>query len=207
MAEVTYGQLSSWDDGNASDGNDFLKLEQGSNKMRIFTNPYQFIVHWFQDSSGANRKIKCAVENCPLCKKGIKTQYRWYLGVLDRKSGTAKLLEVSSQIYIGIKNYVNNPDWGDVKMYDIDIKRGAPNTNPLYTVMPNPNKRKLNSEEQSIVDSFLERVDISKFTQPPTPEDVVEKLGGSVPKAASKTDSGSKPHVNTDDFNFGDEEL
>lgn len=218
MAEVTYGQLNSWDDGNVSGGNDFMRLEQGSNKVRVFTNPFQFIVHWSKDATGANRKIKCAVENCPLCRKGVKAQYRWFLGVIDRKTGQTKILEISSQIYLGIKNYVSNPDWGDVKMYDIDVTRGAPNTNPLYTVMPSPNKGPLTAEEQEAVDAFLERVDISKFTQPSTPEEVLEKMGSGNgagngaqyavgTQTVVNTDAGVKPSISEEDFNFGDDDL
>jgi hypothetical protein len=220
MAEITYGQLNSWDDGNVSGGNDFMRLEVGSNKVRVFTNPYQFIVHWVKDSSGASRKIKCAVENCPLCKKGVKTQYRWFLGVIDRKTELPMILEISSQIYSGIKGYVSNPEWGDVRMYDIDVQRGVPQTNPLYTIQPSPNKRALNESEKELAKNFLERVDISKFTQPSTPEEVDEKIGGNSsgssggnPQYAIGTqtvtnDGGNiKPNISAKDFNFGDDDL
>ncbi len=213
MTEVTYGQLNSWDDGNVSGGNDFMRLEVGSNKVRIFTNPYQYIVHWTKDSSGANRKVKCAVENCPLCKKGVKAQYRWFLGVLDRKTGQPMILEISSQIYSGVKSHVSNPEWGDVRMYDIDITRGMPKTNPLYTIMASPNKGQITAEEQAVVKTFLERVDISKFTQPSTPEEVAEKMGDEPAQftvgaqTVTNTSQGVKPEISASDFNFGDDDL
>ena len=216
MADVKYGQVN-WDESNASTGSDFMNLEQGDNTVRIFTNPYQFIVHWVKDSSGVNRKIKCAIENCPLCKKGVKSQYRWFLGVLDRGSDNQpKMLEISSQILIAIKNLISNKKWGDVKMYDLTIKRNPPKSNPLYAVSPDPDKGPLKAEEKALAKAFLERVDITKFTQPSTPEQIAEKLGTSLTTAGDEpvkyavgtktvANEGGKPVISESDFNFGEE--
>lgn len=216
MAEVKYGQVN-WDESNASVGNDFMNLEQGDNNVRVFTNPYQFIVHWVKDSSGVNRKIKCAIEDCPLCKKGVKAQYRWYLGVLDRGSDNQpKILEISSQVLIAIKNYISDKRWGDVKMYDVNIKRNPKGSQPLYAVLPDPNKGPLAAEEKALVKAFLDRVDISKFTQPSSPEEIAEKLGTSLATASDAsvkyavgnktvTNEGGRPVISENDFNFGEE--
>lgn len=205
MADVKYGQVN-WDEGTVSTGSDFMNLELGDNNIRVFTNPFQFIVHWVKDNTGVTRKIKCAVEDCPLCKKGVKAQYRWYLGVLDRDNGdTPKLLEISSQIYIAIKNLVSNKKWGDVRTYDLTIKRNAPKSNPLYVVSPDPNKGPLSSDEKVIAKAFLEKVDITKFTQPSTPEEIAEKLGTSLTSSQHSTKSEGRPTISENDFNFGDD--
>jgi len=213
MPEVKYGELSNWDDAEISTTNDFMNLAEGNNKVRIFTKPFQFIVHWYKDVSGANRKIKCAVNNCPLCKKGVKVQVRWYIGVIDRSCAQAKILEISSQIFKGIREYNNDPDWGDVTKYDITIKRGAKGSQPLYSVIGTPNKKNLNPDERSLVETFLKRVNISKYTQPPTPEEIEEKLGGEYTTTSSTGGKNpdmsfpdTKPTISEDDFNFGDEE-
>ena len=218
MAELTYGQLDSWDDAKVSGASDFMKLELGSNEVRIFTNPYQFVVHWESDASGTTRKIKCALENCPLCKKGSKAQYRWYLGVINRKTNQAEILEVSSQILNGIKSLVNNPKWGDVKMYDIDIKRGKAKSNPLYSVMPDPNKGPLTESEQAMVKEFSDMSNLTKLIQPSTPEEILEKMGVSSNEGGNaryavgnqtvtNTGTANKPNVSADDFNFGDDDI
>jgi len=222
MAEVKYGQLDSWDEGEVSTPNDFMRLLEGDNQVRILTTPYQFVVHWVQDSSGANRKIRCARKNCPLCKKLVKAQYRWFVGVLDRKSGLPKILEISQQIYNGIKKYVNNPEWaefydhawGKTMAYDVTVQRGPKGTNPLYTVLPSPRKRDLNDEENALVVNFFERVDINKFCQPATPEEVAEKMGAIDDSPAPSyaignkivTKGGDKTVVKDEDFDFGDNE-
>ncbi len=70
MPEVKYGQLESWEDGDVSSPNNFMQLVEGENPIRIITNPYQFIVHWFNDVTGTKRKIRCAVDDCPSLPQG-----------------------------------------------------------------------------------------------------------------------------------------
>jgi hypothetical protein len=186
-----------------------MKLEQGDNSVRIVSNPYQFVVHWAKDSSQTDRKIKCAIKNCPLCKKGIKTQYRWLLGVIDRADGQPKLLEISSQIFNAIKLYKDNKKWGNVTLYDINIRRGPKGAQPLYTVMPDSEKGKITVQEQEAVDSFFEKIDMNKYVEPASPEEVIEKLGGSSPSDFRSESPApvSRPVISESDFNFGDEEL
>jgi hypothetical protein len=217
MSEMKFGELASWEDADVnSGGNDFMALKEGANQVRIFTNPFQFVVHWVKDASGSNRKVKCAIQNCPVCKQGIKSQTRWFLGVIERSTQCCKILEISSQIYNGIKNNASDPDWGNPSNYDINIIRGPKGSQPLYTVTPKPQKPLLADEKVSIK-NFLERVDLSKFTQPPTPNEVLEKVGNNfAPNEESSRPlyGGSqvaaapqpRPEVNDDNFDFGDDD-
>lgn len=228
MSEVKYGELSDWNQADVSGSTDFLRLNEGDNKVRIVTNPYQFVVHWVKDKSNQNRKIRCAITNCPLCRQGVETQTRWFIGVLDYKSGLPKILEIGSQIFRGIRGYVNDPDWsetfvkpwGSILAYDVNIRRGAKGTQPLYQVMASPKMRDLDEEETALVGGFLNNIDISKFTKPSTPEEVSEKLGipsnGATPagqkyavgtKTVQNTKAGVKPVISDDEFDFDDKEL
>jgi len=220
MSEVKYGQLASWDDADVSTPSDFMDLKEGDNVVRVITErPYQFVIHWVKDATGTNRKVRCAMDDCPLCRKGNKAQARWYLGVIDRRTNQAKILEISSQVYMGIKNYVADPEWGDVRRYDLNIKRAAKGTQPLYSVVVKP-PVPLSERDKEMKASFLERVDINKFTQPSTPEEILEKIG-EVPAQSNTRYASSKPErqapapsrqvaapkVEDDNYDFGDEEL
>lgn len=228
MSEVKYGELASWDDADVGGPSDFMNLAEGDNKIRVLTKPYQFVVHWVRDVSGKNRKIKCAFNNCPLCKQKIPSQTRWYIGVLDYKSGRPKILEIGTSILRGIRGYVNNPDWSDkfdkswgkIMAYDINITRGPKGSPPasLYQVMPSPKMKDITKKETEMVEEFLSKVNIAKFTQPPTPEEIEEKVGGAVlpsqyseSQSNTTTSSGRKSSakgtVDDSEFEFGDEEL
>lgn len=215
--EVRYGELTSWDDGDVTaSSNDFLNLQEGENRVRVFTNPYQFYVAWVKDTSGANRKIRGAAKNCPLVKRGFDVKPRWFIGVLDRKSGQPKILEISSQAYKGIRNYNASEEWGDIREYDVDVHRNPKGSQPLYEIMPCKPKP-LTDEEKALIERFNERVDIAKFTQPPTPQEVEEKLaeylGSSNPTpqvkqgtVSVKPPTDASPTVSDDEFDFGDDD-
>lgn len=213
MSEVKYGQLASWDDADVSSQSDFMDLKEGDNLVRVITErPYQFVIHWVKDATGTNRKVRCAIDDCPLCRKGNKAQCRWYLGVLDRRTNLPKILEISSQVYMGIKNYVASPKWGDVRRYDINIKRAPKGTQPLYSVVVEP-PEPLSEKDKEMRAAFLERVDINKFTQPATPEEILEKIGDAPQTPPARQSHGSNrapakvappPKVDDDDYDFGD---
>lgn len=202
MSKIQYGEVENWDDLEINSGG-FMKLEEGKNIVRVITNPYQFMVAWVTDESGANKKIKSAIKNCPLVKLGHKIQKRWYIGVIERKTNSAKILEVSAQILTSIKSLVKDPDWGPVANYDININRGPKGSQPLYTVFPKP-PTQLSDEDKIMIKAFQEDVDLNKMVQPPTPEEVAEQLGIS----SSKKEKESKT-TNIDDstFEFDDDEL
>lgn len=212
MATKVIGKLDDWADGDLG-GNDFMSLEEGSNIVRIVTSPYQFYVAWTQDATGQNRKIRSAVENCPLAKRGDKIQPRWYIGVLDRKSNQPKILEVGRQIFQQIVALRKRDKWGDPRAYDINVERQPKGSQPLYVVMPEPKEPLTKDEMTKLKDAFGSkeapgRIDLNKMTEPPTPEEVAQQLGVTTTSSSSNTvassSSSEEPQTSDDDFNFDD---
>lgn len=220
MAQITVGEVD-WEtvvSGENRGASDFMQLKQGDNRGRVLSNPQQFAVHWVVDETGKKRKVNCAADGCPVCQRagdGDKPQARWLIKFFNREEGAVKLLEISSQTLNGIKELVMSPDWGAVTEYDINIRRGAPNAKPLYTVIPG-RRVPLTADEKAALVGFNERVDLSKFITPPTPEAVAEKLGWAVNAGARAVSndfrsSGSSSVAKTQtvkktpNFNFDDE--
>lgn len=202
MATKVVGKLSDWEDGDTGSNSDFMNLEEGSNVVRIITNPYQFYVAWCKDASGQNRKIKSAMENCPLVERGENVVPRWYVGVIDRKTNSPKIVELSRQAFQSIVNLKKKEKWGDPRKYDIDIERHPKGSQPLYTVSPEP-KEPLTDAEKAMAKAFLEKVDLAKMVEPPTREEVLEKLGVASNEVTSSEDSVDNDFGDDDDdFNF-----
>ena len=215
--ETKVGQVD-WNE-KIEDNNIFMRLKQGENKVRILTNPYQFWVHWLKES---NKRIKCALEDCPLCKQGNNATRRWYTVVFSRELNQPKLLEISKSIFTGIQEYLHNSEWGDVRRYDITIKKNPnpPNPNKYYTIMPSP-KAKLTEEEISAIKEFKEKLDMDKLVKPPTKEEVLEQMGVGTPVPQTPaeepqvavgtqtvdTPANQAPVITADDFNFDDDDL
>lgn len=204
MVEFKYGELSDWNEAKTSSMSDYMRLAQGDNRVRIITAPYQFYVAWIKDASGASRKLNSALKDCPLVKRGEKIQTRWLVGVINRQTKSAEILEIGSQIMNGIKQYSNEPGYGNPSGYDINIKRGKPGENPLYYIMASP-LSPLSDEDKVLVNDFVESTDLTKLTTPPTPEEVAQKLAeidGVAPTSNGGANTESTPAINENTFNF-----
>lgn len=184
MAQITIGEVE-WDavavpgENRGDRVSDFMQLKQGDNRGRVLSNPQQFAVHWVVDETGKKRKVGCAATGCPVCMRGQdgdKPQARWLVKFFNREENRVQLLEISSQILKGVLDLVKNADWGPVTEYDITIKRAAPGSQPLYTVMPG-RRAPLTGEEKQALATFNERVKVEKFIKAPEPAEIAEKLG------------------------------
>lgn len=209
MSTRVVGKLDSWGDADLG-GNDFMALEEGSNQVRLITSPYQFYIHWTKDSTGANRKVRCALDGCPLCQNGERASARWYAGVLNRKSNRPAVLEIGPQIFKQILQLAKKDKWGDPRKYDIDVERQPKGSQPLYITSPEP-KEPLTDTEKSAVKEFLARVDLAKMTEAPTVAEVREKIGMVATPESSVDNDFSEPasadltvEQDDSDFDFGE---
>lgn len=208
MSTRVVGKLDDWGDADLGNSN-FMNLEEGSNPVRLVGSPYQFYIHWAKDATGANRKVHCALDGCPLCQAGERASARWYVPVINRKNGRCAILEIGPQIFKQILGLKKKQKWGNPRHYDIDIERQPKGSQPLYIVSPEP-KEKLAGDEIEMVKEFISNVDISKMTEAPTPAEVREKLGLSDGLSADDVDndfgdtSVEDSTDDDDDFNFDD---
>ena len=185
---TTFGEVSWSDDVNFGNGKDkkstdkdlWLRLKEGSNVVRLVTQPHQYIVHRGikkKGEKGYGRKVSCSSIHgeCALCAKGLKASPRWLVGVIDRESGQYRVLDISYQIFNDVRKLARKVDvWGDPQKYDIDIivdKKGGPSG--YYSVQPIPHKP-LSPTDQNIRDN-ADLEFLKQKTQPLTP-DVVQKI-------------------------------
>jgi len=159
----------------------FLKLVEGSNRVRIVSKPYKAYIHWVDDATGAPKKINCSQTGCPICTGagGEGPKPRWFMRVLDRKTKKVKILEVGTQIYSQLKTLAKNPEWGNIFDFDIDVNRGKKGANPLYSVQPCPKKEPIfTEEEKAVITKAKAEVDLNKLVKPMTPDEINKILAG-----------------------------
>jgi hypothetical protein len=119
--------------------------------------------------------------SCPICEEepgstNAKTKPRFYLGVIDRKTQTFKILDISMGVLRDIKKLHSNPKWGPLVGYDIDIIKNPNSASPAdyYTVQPVP-KEALTPNDQKIIEE-LDLSILEKMVATPTPQKVAEKV-------------------------------
>src|ERR1700722_4226020 len=195
----TFGAVS-WDDNfgdkkiNSKDL--FLRLDEGKNKIRLVTAPYQYLVHRYKKEGdpGFGQKVQCSAAHgsCPLCAMGDKAKRRWLLGVIERKTGTYKILDISFAVFGQIKKCSDNTeDWRDPTKYDLNIvvdKNGG--ATGYYSVQPIA-KSPLSATDQDIKDK-ADLDDLKRRVTPPDAATVqrrLDKINGV--QSAPATSNGS----------------
>ena len=185
----TFGEVS-WNDdvfgGDKKNSKDlFLRLDEGSNELRLITQPFQYLVHKYkkEGDKGFGQKVMCSAMHgsCPLCAIGDKAKPRWLIGVISRKTQTFKILDISFAVFSQIRKYARNTQrWGDPTKYDMDVvvdKNGG--ATGYYSVQALP-KEPLSAEDQVIKDS-VDFDDFKRRVTPPSAEQVqkrIDKING-----------------------------
>lgn len=191
--------LVNWDDLKFSNGQQqrenyrdtFLKLQQGSNLVRVITQPYQYYTHTvkFEGETGFGTPIRCSAPHgeCAVCdltvtgedgkvKKQFPPKRRWYIGVIDRKTQSFKILDCGKTVVEKVQDLSRDPEWGNPSKYDIDIKVNKQGGATGY-YNPTPRPAKPLSEADLEIKS---KTDISQMladrTTPPEPKKVADKL-------------------------------
>jgi hypothetical protein len=160
--DMSWGDVTS-NNSNGGPTANYLKLQNGENKMRVVSAPSKIELHWEETVDGAKKRIVCIGAKCPICKKGKSPQIRFQVKVLDRADGEVKVLECGKQIISSIKNYAVDPDYGDPTKYDIKIKKEGTGRDTKYSILPSPNKGDLTSEELAKVEEAPTIAEINKF--------------------------------------------
>jgi hypothetical protein len=198
--------VKSWSEMNFGNGQqkesaktEFLRLEQGSNVVKIVTDPYEFLIHRYKSPLSTqsygdklmscfpagtrsfelgvdpffDKKVSEAKDDKE--KKAARPQSRWYIGVIEKKTMTFKLMEASYSLVKAIVQIAKDEDYGDPKRYYLDIKvdRNGGATG-YYTVVPKP-PMPLSLEEQSIIES-IDIESIEKRCAPITAEQQKERI-------------------------------
>lgn len=222
MEKTSFG-LTSWDTVELNQPTQFkktkdlyLKLENGKNRIRCVTRPYQYSVHTYKEEgdTGYGDKIKCSKHHgsCAVCEENNRPKLRWYVGVIDRKTQSFKILDIGASVFKTIQEMSRDEAWGDPGKYDLTIivnKSAAPAQ--YYTVMGVP-PTPLSDADIKIKES-VDTEELIRLVTPPTPEKTMERLaacrarknGKKAP--ATSNDSVSNDSVATEaggdeDFSF-----
>jgi len=133
-----------------SGSGNFLKLEDGANKIRICTKALEVAYH--EDKSGGKYSTTvCSDEACELCKAGKPKKFKYAFLVLNRKDGKPYVYESPITVFRQIVAYETNAEYGDIRKYDITINKEGIARNTTYTIMPSPNKSELSDKEVTMI--------------------------------------------------------
>jgi hypothetical protein len=202
---TTFGEVNWTDDVFANEGKKtvnskdlFLRLNEGTNEVRLLTQPFQYFVHKYKKEGdpGFGQKVHCSAihGSCPLCALGDKAKPRWLLGVISRHGGnnTYKILDISFAVFSQIRKLAKNPKIGDPTKYDINIEVDKNGGATGYYAVQNLDKEPLSAADQMIKDTQVDLDDLKRRVTPPTPDkvqarmDKISSVAASAPAPAGK---------------------
>lgn len=168
--------------GGGKSKNDFLRLNPGSNLIRLLTLPHQYHQHRYEPDGGKKYgyRINCSrsetEDKCPLCEMAPvnKAKRRWFVGVIDRKTGTYKTLDIGYSVFKDIQTLAKGP-WGNPEGYDVDISvdpNGGPSN--YYFVSPMP-PVPLTAEDMRLREENPAK-NLAARVEAPSPQSVQERL-------------------------------
>ncbi len=170
----------------------FLKIDEGEFKIRILTNPHVIAEHKI-DVKGKTKFVICPTEMarmngedeippCPLCEKGESTSLRYLAIALVRYD--------SDKFEVGILNKNSiikkasdlnfDPDFGDVREFDLKVKATGQNLNRRYEINPLPKEKSLpiTEDEQKAIDAFMAKHSLKDYTTPRSFEEIEAIIKG-----------------------------
>jgi hypothetical protein len=127
----------------------YLKLQQGDNKVRIVSKP---IVGWedWQDNKPIRFKMTDKPQSPIDPEKAIK--HFWAMLVWDYKTNKLTILEITQKgIQKTIEGLAKSEDWGSPLNYDIVISKKGEGLKTEYAVVPIPPKPLTNEIKELIL--------------------------------------------------------
>ena len=142
----------------SKEGN-WMKFEEGENKVRFVSNDVDFGNHW--DTQLKKSFICTGKETCEYCKKGDKSKVRFYSWVIDRKDNKIKLAEYGYMIHKQMESLAKSEDYGFevTPSYDVTITREGKNKDTKYTTLADRKDSKLTEEEEKMIQDTCKPLD------------------------------------------------
>ena len=124
----------------ASSGGNYTKLAQGKNTFRIIGDSTKgtAIFGWigWTEEDGKRKPVRTK-EKPSAGVYADKPKHFWAFLALNE--GAVQICEITQRgIQDALRELLNDPDWGDLKQYDICIQRDGEGMETSYTVIPKP---------------------------------------------------------------------
>lgn len=168
---------------------EFSKFEAGTTTtIRCLTS--EPVVRWSHFIQSAKRSITCAGKTkCPICEANEKakasgltapwsTIKKFALIVYNYATERVEILEQGTGFFEQLYAFHTDEDLGDLKGYDIKVKRMGVKTNTSYSLIPGV-KKEFNAEEFGV--NINELPDLNKHFTPPTREQTLALMEGKSP--------------------------
>lgn len=172
--------------------NSFSKFQDGANRFRILSDIQIGWEGWKNKDVFRHKGSKCHITSEMVTKNQDgkdNINYFWVAIAYDYQNKALKVLEITQKTIMGaLQDLEENPEWGDLKNYDVVITKGKVGEKVSYTTVANPPKP-LALEIQQLLKDGQQQL-----------EDTIEKMFNFTPE----TSVAEKVLMTDDDVNPAD---
>lgn len=148
----------------------FLNMKGGyTYEVKLIGNPYKYFSHWIKTLLG-NRKVNCALEECPICKEKGGPDTRYYCRALHYDQGEISpvVIDMSPLLFKRLK------DLKTIKgtLHDFPIFITRKKKDGYYDFVVEGGKETLFEEEEEQKELEANEIDLDELVKPWTIEDL-----------------------------------
>lgn len=128
---------------------DYMKFEQGDNRIRVISEGYMGLQHGLRTSRGWVNLGECTGKGCENCGKGNVPKRYWKWIVANRKLDQAKLLDAGIMIGDAICEIAKKLDAAGEKLtaHDIIVNRVGTERSTKYAIRQAPDDQPITREQ------------------------------------------------------------
>lgn len=158
----------------------------GSAKVRFIDDePVARWTHWI---AKAKRSVTClGRETCPICearekekdqkKKTYNSSKKFSMQIWNYETNRVEIIEKGAEFFKLLHAINTDEDYGDIKNFDITIKRMGDGTDTTWSMLP-----KLPSKFENEEEAKEELVDLKTYYKPSTVEQIEQLMEGKTPE-------------------------
>jgi len=144
-------------------GGGYMKFAEGENRVRILASegddPPTAIVGmevWTTDAEGNRKPVRCQPGQKLSGDFDEEPKEFWAMLVWDYQAEQVRILEITQKGIQGeILSLKNDPEWGDLREYDLSIIKTGKGLETRYNVVPKPKKALPKEIQQTVADAEI----------------------------------------------------
>lgn len=153
----------------------YMKLEKGSNKLRVLDSAITGFEWWEEDQNGGRKPHRRRTFQEAVKQGQEPIKHFWAFPVWNYATQSVQILEITQKSVMAmITSYVNNEDWGDPKEYDLTVNREGDGFDTEYTVIASPHKKVTDEVVQAYKNTSINLNALYEGKDPFQPEDIAE---------------------------------
>ena len=146
----------------AASGGNYTKFAQGKTTLRIIGDSSKgtAIFGWLGWTEEGDKRMPVRSVDKPASGTfAEKPKHFWAFLVLNE--GDVQICEIVQRgIQDALREFIDDPDWGDLKHYDVCIQRDGKGLDTTYTVIPKP-KAELSDADVAVIMEKLPKINLA----------------------------------------------